>query len=79
MTITAVDNGRSRIGVVGGGQLARMLVDAARQRGVDVLVQTPSLSDPAAQLAADVVSADPVDAQATAAFLGRCRGITFEN
>ena len=79
MTSTAVDNGRSRIGVVGGGQLARMLVDAARLRGVDVLVQTPSTSDPAAQLANDVVSADPVDAKATAAFLGRCRGITFEN
>ena len=55
-----------------------MLVEAARERGVAVIVQSASL-DPAAQLADELVQADPVDAQATQALLGRCGGITFEN
>jgi len=79
MTSAAADNRLSRIGVVGGGQLARMLVDASRQRNVEVIVQTPSLADPAAQIAADVIEADPVDADATQALLKRCSSITFEN
>ena len=79
MTSPTAENGSPRIGVVGGGQLARMLVEAARERGVQVIVQSASSSDPAAQLADELVQADPVDAQATQAFLGRCGGITFEN
>ena len=79
MTSAAADNRLSRIGVVGGGQLVRMRVDAARQRNVEVIVQTPSLADPAAQIAADVIEADPVDADATQALLKRCSSITFEN
>ena len=79
MTSDAVNHGRPLIGVVGGGQLARMLVEAAHAREVDVLVQAASPSDPAAQKAFELVNADPVDAEATAAFLGRCHGITFEN
>ena len=79
MTSPTAENGSPRIGVVGGGQLARMLVEAARERGVQVIVQSASSSDPAAQLADELVQADPADAQATQAFLGRCGGITFEN
>ena len=37
------------IGVVGGGQLARMLVQAAAERDVPVAVQTPSGQDPASE------------------------------
>ena len=39
------------IGVVGGGQLARMLVEAANERAIPVSVQTTSADDPAAELA----------------------------
>lgn len=79
MTSTTAENGSPRIGVVGGGQLARMLVEAARERGVAVMVQSASPNDPAARLADELVNADPVDALATQGFLGRCGGITFEN
>lgn len=79
MSSSTAENGTTRIGVVGGGQLARMLVDAARARDVEVMVQTTSSADPAAKIAAEVVEADPVDAQATKALLAQCSGITFEN
>ena len=68
-----------RIAIAGCGQLARMLVEAARERGVAVMVQSASPNDPAARLADELVNADPVDALATQGFLGRCGGITFEN
>ena len=79
MTSAAASSERPQIGVVGGGQLARMLVEAAQQRQVDVVVQTGSVDDPAGLIAASVVEADPVDASATQQLLGRCSGITFEN
>ena len=79
MTSAAASSERPQIGVVGGGQLARMLVEAAQQRQVDVVVQTGSVDDPAGRIAASVVEADPVDANATQQLLGRCSGITFEN
>lgn len=79
MTNAAASSERPQIGVVGGGQLARMLVEAALQRQVDVVVQTGSVDDPAGRIAASVVEADPVDASATQQLLGRCSGITFEN
>lgn len=79
MPSAATSHERPQIGVVGGGQLARMLVEAAQQRQVDVVVQTVSVDDPAGRIAASVVEADPVDAVATQQLLGRCSGITFEN
>ncbi|MGC6483623.1 MAG: 5-(carboxyamino)imidazole ribonucleotide synthase [Synechococcus sp.] len=79
MTSTTAVTGNPWIGVVGGGQLARMLVQAAHARDVAVLVQTASADDPAAKLADAVLEADPNNAQATQGFLGRCGGITFEN
>jgi hypothetical protein len=39
------------IGIVGGGQLAWMLAEAAQRRGVDLVVQTPNPHDPAVALA----------------------------
>ena len=53
------------IGVVGGGQLARMLVEAARSREIPVSVQTASMDDPAAEFAARVVTVDPCDGSGT--------------
>ena len=37
------------IGVVGGGQVAMLLVDAGKKRDVDVCVQTGAKTDPAAK------------------------------
>ncbi len=67
------------IGVVGGGQLARMLVQAAAQRDVPVAVQTSDPADPAAGLASRLVAADPRDVAGTRELVVGCDGITFEN
>ena len=67
------------IGVVGGGQLARMLVQAANERAIPVSVQTSSAADPAAELAQRLVSADPRDVAGTRQLVEGCSGITFEN
>ena len=67
------------IGVVGGGQLARMLVQAATQRQVPIAVQTSNAADPAAGLAARHVEADPRDVAGTRELVVGCDGVTFEN
>ncbi|WP_392348116.1 5-(carboxyamino)imidazole ribonucleotide synthase [Parasynechococcus sp.] len=67
------------IGVVGGGQLARMLVQAAAQREVPIAVQTSNAADPAAGLASRLVTADPRDVAGTRELVVGCDGITFEN
>ncbi|WP_114989267.1 5-(carboxyamino)imidazole ribonucleotide synthase [Synechococcus sp. N19] len=67
------------IGVVGGGQLARMLVQAAAQRDVPIAVQTTDAADPAAGLASRLVAADPRDVAGTRELVVGCDGITFEN
>ena len=67
------------IGVVGGGQLARMLVQAAAQRDVPIAVQTSDPADPAAGLASRLVAADARDVAGTRELVVGCDGITFEN
>ena len=67
------------IGVVGGGQLARMLVQAAAQREVPIAVQTSNAADPAAGLASRLIAADPRDVAGTRELVVGCDGITFEN
>jgi 5-(carboxyamino)imidazole ribonucleotide synthase len=67
------------IGVVGGGQLALMLAEAAEAIGISVHVQTPSAHDPAVSCAGSLVQADLGDARATAELARRCQAITFEN
>lgn len=68
-----------RVGVIGGGQLAWMMAGAAQTLGVELVVQTPSIADPAVSIAADVVLAAVDDAAATAQLATRCDLITFEN
>ncbi|MCT0219964.1 5-(carboxyamino)imidazole ribonucleotide synthase [Synechococcus sp. CS-1329] len=67
------------IGVVGGGQLAWMLAEAARGQGIELHVQTPELSDPAARLATSVVRAPLADLSATRRLAERVSAISFEN
>lgn len=67
------------IGVVGGGQLARMLAAAARELELSVVVQTPQADDPATGLAGAVVQAPLHDLQATRELARRCTAVTFEN
>ncbi|MBF2097053.1 MAG: 5-(carboxyamino)imidazole ribonucleotide synthase [Gloeomargaritaceae cyanobacterium C42_A2020_066] len=68
-----------RIGVLGGGQLAWMMAQAAPRLGLELWVQAPSEADPAVALAAGRILAPPEDAVATAQLAQHCQVITFEN
>ncbi|MBE9094909.1 5-(carboxyamino)imidazole ribonucleotide synthase [Tychonema sp. LEGE 07203] len=68
-----------RVGVVGGGQLAAMMGDAAGALGVELVVQTPDANDPAVSVAAGAVLAAVDDVLATAHLADSCDVITFEN
>lgn len=76
-----------RVGVIGGGQLAWMMLSAAQQLGVDLFLQTPLATDPAIQnslqaglnQAVNAILAPIADAAATARLAQQCQVITFEN
>jgi 5-(carboxyamino)imidazole ribonucleotide synthase len=68
-----------RVGVIGGGQLVWMMAAAADRLGVELVVQTPSKTDPAVAIAADTILAPVGDASATAQLAAQCDLITFEN
>ena len=68
-----------RLGVIGGGQLAWMMADAAKKLGIKLVVQTPNASDPAVAIAAETIFAQIDDAKGTATLVSRCDVITFEN
>lgn len=71
------------IGILGGGQLAWMLTEAAPSLGLDLIIQTPNTSDPALRniqdLGQQAVLAPIADAVATAQLAQHCQVITFEN
>ncbi|MEB3235018.1 MAG: 5-(carboxyamino)imidazole ribonucleotide synthase [Cyanobacteriota bacterium] len=75
----APDVAADAIGIVGGGQLALMLAEAAPSLGVALHVQTPNGSDPAAPLASSVVLAALDDLHGTRQLARRCAAISFEN
>ena len=68
-----------RVGVIGGGQLAWMMADAAQKLGVDLIIQTPHKDDPAVSIAKDVIWAKIDDSQATTKLANSSDVITFEN
>lgn len=68
-----------RVGVIGGGQLAWMMAEAAKKLDLDLIIQTPKLDDPAVSIATHAVVAPVADARATAELANRCDVITFEN
>ncbi len=67
------------IGVVGGGQLAMLLIEAGKKRNVDVVVQTASKSDPAAKKTNQLILHDPTNPVGTKLLAEKTRLITFEN
>ncbi len=67
------------IGVVGGGQLAMLLVEAGKKRDVDVIVQTGAKTDPAAKKTNQVVLHNPTNVEGTKILAEKSRMITFEN
>lgn len=69
------------LGILGGGQLGRMFVVAARTMGYRVTVLDPDPNSPAAQLANTHICADYTDQQALGKLAAECAAITteFEN
>ena len=67
------------LGIIGGGQLALMLTEAAKNRGLEVCVQTKSSSDPAAFKADYVIEADPLQTNGNKSLINECEKIIFEN
>lgn len=66
------------IGMLGGGQLGRMMASAAAQLGFDVSVYCPEADCPAARVAADHVIGDYSDTGALVAWAETCHVVTYE-
>jgi 5-(carboxyamino)imidazole ribonucleotide synthase len=71
----------STVGMLGGGQLGRMFVTAARTMGYDVIVLDPDPSSPAGSLATEHIASAFDDTDALDRMAQRCAVITteFEN
>jgi len=67
-----------RLGIVGGGQLGRMLAMAAQTMGCRVAVYEPSLDPPAASVAHEWVRGEYEDVERLAAFVAAQDVTTFE-
>ena len=68
----------SVIGILGGGQLGRMLATAGAELGFDIHVYEPELDAPAARVAARAYAAPWSDLGAVAAFAAKCDAVTYE-
>ena len=70
--------GQQTIGIIGGGQLGRMLTLAAQPLGFNVLVINPTPDSPAAQVGAKEIVADLYDPAALRALAERADFLTIE-
>jgi 5-(carboxyamino)imidazole ribonucleotide synthase len=68
----------SKIGIIGGGQLGRMMTVEAKRMGYHVTVFDPTPSSPAAQVADEQVIASFMDTSAIEKLAGNCDVITYE-
>lgn len=69
----------ARLGIIGGGQLARMTAMAALPLGCEVVVLEKNPFSPAARLSPDSMVGDWNDPATLMEFAGRCDVITLEN
>jgi len=68
----------AKIGVIGGGQLGRMIVMEAKKMGYTVIVLDPSPDSPAGQIADEQIAADFLDAMAIGRLAACCDVVTYE-
>lgn len=68
----------SRIGILGGGQLGRMLAQAGAKLGLDVVIFEPEADCPASRVAANTITAPYTDLTAVAEFAKSVDAITYE-
>ncbi len=76
--MTTLETPGPTLGVVGGGQLGRMLAEAAGPLGVEVVVLDPTPDCPAAPLARDQIVADFDDEDGIRELAERADVLTFE-
>ena len=69
----------ARLGIIGGGQLARMTAIAALPLGVEVVVLEKNPHSPAARLSPDCIVGDWADRKTLLRFAAQCEVITLEN
>lgn len=67
------------IGILGGGQLARMLVLEAHRLNLPVAVLSPLETDPARAVTGTWVQGDPLNLKDLTAFMKLCSTVTFES
>jgi 5-(carboxyamino)imidazole ribonucleotide synthase len=67
------------LGILGGGQLARLLALKAHDNGIPVAIFCEKSNEPAAQVCADVSYGKPNDKAALKRFIQRCSTVTFES
>ncbi len=67
------------IGIIGGGQLARMMYTASIPLGIRVALLSVTPDDSAAQVIGDVSIGHHTDAEAVRAFAADCDAITFDH
>ncbi|MFN7825529.1 MAG: ATP-grasp domain-containing protein [Pseudobdellovibrionaceae bacterium] len=68
-----------KIGIVGGGQLARMLCLSLHQHGVNPWILSQSPEDPAAQVVRNWTPGDPQDSRTLQEFSRKVQVLTFES
>jgi len=67
------------MGVIGAGQLARMMIQAAVPLNIDVRILAKTTNDSAALIAPSVEIGDPSDAQAIVSFGEKCDFVTLDH
>jgi 5-(carboxyamino)imidazole ribonucleotide synthase len=75
--VIAAEGNVTRLGIIGGGQLARMIALAARPLGINCVVLEPSDNPPVASVA-EVIQAAYDDPTALAELVQRCDVVTVE-
>lgn len=66
------------VGIVGGGQLGRMMALAAARLGIDVVILDPDPACPASVVATDTIAAAYDDVEALARLSQRCDWVSYE-
>jgi 5-(carboxyamino)imidazole ribonucleotide synthase len=68
----------ARIGILGGGQLGRMLACRAARLGLDVVIFDPEPDCPASRVAVETITAAYDDLDAVAKFAASVDAVTYE-
>jgi len=79
LTIRIVGKVVSKVGVIGGGQLAGMMAIASKSLGISLIVQAENSDDPATLMADKVILGEIDDIEATSELAKNVDVITFEN